>query len=83
MKYTREEVLQYVQEEEVAFVHLTFCDVFGRQKNISIGMLDNQKRELNSYMNIPSQQGEQLFCVNIHRIPLLICGTGLKLKSTW
>ena len=36
MKYTREEVLQYVQEEEVAFIHLTFCDVFGRQKNISI-----------------------------------------------
>ncbi|MCI8303596.1 MAG: type I glutamate--ammonia ligase, partial [Lawsonibacter sp.] len=36
MKYTREEVLQYVQEEEVAFIHLTFCDVFGWQKNISI-----------------------------------------------
>lgn len=36
MKYTREEVLQYIQEEEVAFIHLTFCDVFGRQKNISI-----------------------------------------------
>ena len=36
MKYTREEVLQYVQEEGVAFIHLTFCDVFGRQKNISI-----------------------------------------------
>ena len=36
MKYTREEVLQYVQEEEVAFVLLTFCDVFGQQKNISI-----------------------------------------------
>ena len=37
MKYTREEVLQYIQEEEVAFIHLTFCDVFGRQKyqNIS------------------------------------------------
>ena len=36
MKYTKEEVLQYVQEEEVAFIHLAFCDVFGRQKNISI-----------------------------------------------
>lgn len=36
MKYTREEVLQYVREEETAFIHLTFCDVFGRQKNISI-----------------------------------------------
>ncbi len=36
MKYTKEEVIQYVQEEEIAFVHLAFCDVFGRQKNISI-----------------------------------------------
>lgn len=36
MKYSREEVLQYVREEEVAFIHLAFCDVFGRQKNISI-----------------------------------------------
>ena len=36
MKYSQQEVIQYVQEEEIAFVHLAFCDVFGRQKNISI-----------------------------------------------
>ncbi len=36
MKYTAKDVLQYVQEEEVKFVRLAFCDVFGRQKNISI-----------------------------------------------
>lgn len=36
MKYTREEVLQYVQEEDVKFIRLAFCDVFGKQKNISI-----------------------------------------------
>lgn len=36
MKYSKEEVIQYVQEEEVAFIQLAFCDVFGRQKNISI-----------------------------------------------
>ena len=36
MKYSKDEVIQYVQEEEVAFIHLAFCDVFGRQKNISI-----------------------------------------------
>lgn len=36
MKYSQEEVLQYIQEEEIAFIHLAFCDVFGRQKNISI-----------------------------------------------
>lgn len=36
MKYSKDEVLQYVREEEIAFIHLAFCDVFGRQKNISI-----------------------------------------------
>ena len=36
MKYTRQEVMQYVQEDDVKFIRLAFCDVFGKQKNISI-----------------------------------------------
>lgn len=36
MKYSQAEVLQYVQEEDVKFIRLAFCDVLGRQKNISI-----------------------------------------------
>ena len=36
MKYSKEEVLQYVQEDDVKFIRLAFCDVFGKQKNISI-----------------------------------------------
>ena len=36
MKYSKDEVLQYVQEDDVKFIRLAFCDVFGRQKNISI-----------------------------------------------
>ena len=36
MKYTVDEVMQFVQEEDVKFIRLAFCDVFGRQKNISI-----------------------------------------------
>ena len=36
MKYSRDEVIQYAQEEDVKFIRLTFCDVFGRQKNIAI-----------------------------------------------
>ncbi|MBO4220803.1 MAG: glutamine synthetase, partial [Clostridia bacterium] len=36
MKYSAEEVMQYVQEEDVKFIRLAFCDVFGKQKNISI-----------------------------------------------
>lgn len=36
MKYSKEEVMQYVREEDVKFIRLAFCDVFGKQKNISI-----------------------------------------------
>ncbi|MBP5236613.1 MAG: glutamine synthetase [Clostridia bacterium] len=36
MKYSKDEVLQYVHEDDVKFIRLAFCDVFGRQKNISI-----------------------------------------------
>lgn len=36
MKYSKQEVMQYVQEEDVKFIRLAFCDVLGIQKNISI-----------------------------------------------
>lgn len=36
MNYTEQEVMQFVVEEDVKFIRLAFCDVFGRPKNISI-----------------------------------------------
>ena len=36
MRFSQEEVMQYVQEEDVKFIRLAFCDVYGRQKNIAI-----------------------------------------------
>ena len=36
MKYTKDEVLQYVKQENVWFIRLAFCDVFGKLKNIAI-----------------------------------------------
>ncbi|MDR0303064.1 MAG: glutamine synthetase family protein [Treponema sp.] len=36
MKITANEVLQFVRENDVKFVRLNFCDIFGLQKNISI-----------------------------------------------
>lgn len=36
MQFTPAEVLEYVKENDVKFVKLTFCDLFGRQKNISV-----------------------------------------------
>ncbi len=36
MKLTQDEVMQYIQETDVKFIRLAFCDVFGRQKNVAI-----------------------------------------------
>ncbi|WP_317853901.1 glutamine synthetase family protein [Chakrabartyella piscis] len=36
MKYTVEEVMEFVEENDVKFIRLAFCDIFGTQKNISI-----------------------------------------------
>ena len=36
MKFTKQEVLQFVEENDVKFVKLSFCDLIGRQKNVSI-----------------------------------------------
>lgn len=36
MKYTPQEVIQFIQEEDVKFIRLAFCDCFGRPRNISI-----------------------------------------------
>lgn len=43
MSYTPDEIMQYIKEEDVKFIRLAFCDVFGKQKNISI-MPDEVKR---------------------------------------
>ena len=36
MDYTQSEVLQFVSENDVKFIRLAFCDIFGNMKNISI-----------------------------------------------
>ena len=36
MLYTEEDVFSYVETEDVKFIRLVFCDIAGRQKNISI-----------------------------------------------
>ena len=36
MKYTPEEIITYCEEDDVKFIRLAFCDVFGKLKNISI-----------------------------------------------
>ena len=36
MGYTVKEVVQYVAEEDVKFIRLAFCDIFGKPMNISV-----------------------------------------------
>ena len=36
MNYNEKEILQFMQEEDIKFIRLAFCDVFGKRKNISI-----------------------------------------------
>ena len=36
MEYTVDEIRQFTAEEDVKFLRLAFCDIFGSQKNISI-----------------------------------------------
>ena len=36
MNQTEQELMKYIEEEDVKFIRLTFCDIYGVQKNISI-----------------------------------------------
>lgn len=60
MNASAEEILQYVREEDVKFIRLAFCDVFGRVKNLSV---------------LPSEL-ERAFTRGIAFNPSPICGIG-------
>lgn len=51
MIYSKKEVLQYVNEEDVKFIRLAFCDAYGNQKNISV-MPDELERAFESGIGI-------------------------------
>ncbi len=36
MNYTPDEVMEYVAEEDVKFLRMAFCDIYGRQRNAAI-----------------------------------------------
>ena len=36
MKYSISEVVEFIAENDVKFVRLVFCDVFGRIKNVTV-----------------------------------------------
>ncbi len=47
MKYSKEDIFRIVDEEDVAFIRLQFCDIFGVPKNIAIAA-SQLKRALNN-----------------------------------
>ena len=42
--YTREDILQLVEEEDVAFIRLQFTDIFGTMKNMAVTVSQLEKR---------------------------------------
>ena len=38
MDYKTSEVLGFIEENDIKFIRLAFCDIFGNQKNITIGV---------------------------------------------
>ena len=57
--YTREEILQMVEEEDVEFIRLQFTDMFGAIKNIAVTARE-LPRALNNQCVI---DGEQIACL--------------------
>ena len=51
MNCSTDEFMQYIEEEDIKFVRLQFCDVFGVPKNISV-MPGDIKRALTSGIGI-------------------------------
>ena len=39
MRYSKQEVMQYVQEEDVKFIRLSFCDVFSLMLQFAVDVL--------------------------------------------
>ena len=46
-KYTREDIIRIVEEEDVKFIRLQFTDIFGTLKNLAIPVSQLKKALLN------------------------------------
>ena len=57
MEYTVDEIRQFTAEEDVKFLRLAFCDIFGSQKNISILPDELEQYELHHRARIAIKPG--------------------------
>ena len=61
MNYSKEEIMQYIREEDVKFIRLAFCDLFGRQRNVSV-MPEEMERVFNCGVAIDASAIEGFGC---------------------
>ena len=43
MKYTKQDIIRLIQEEDVEFIRLQFIDVFGAMKNVAVTVSQLEK----------------------------------------
>ena len=73
MKFTREDIIRMVEEEDVEFIRLQFTDIFGTMKNIAITA--SQLKDLSEWKN--------LICTCIRIWILLQFSHGDRSRAKW
>ena len=53
MDTTMSEVVQFIQENDVKFIRLAFCDIFGNQKNIAIQPTELTRALSTAFISMP------------------------------
>lgn len=70
MQYSYEEIKEYIEQEDVKFVRLAFCDLNGKQKNMSISP-DELDRAFSDGISFDASAVESFGCED--RSDLLLC----------
>ena len=58
------EFMQYINEEDIKFIRLAFCDVYGKQKNISI-MSDQLEKAFKNGVSFEPDKRHNERCIDI------------------
>ena len=82
MSYAIREVLEFVKQNDVKFIRLAFCDIFGTQKNISI-MPDELERAFKEGVSFDASAikgfGDVVNSVSIEPMSIYVTGDGKRM----
>ncbi len=83
MKYTEEEVMEYVEQEDVRFIRLAFCDPTGHQRNMAINpSLLSQAFEKGIHLDASAVPGfDDELCPDLYLFPIPSTLTTLPWRS--